>query len=76
MDFMNSLRRGTLVYDTGGPIKVPVGEKTLGWGCFLMSAGMPLTNSVQGLGAKVGLIGKGGDERCVGCWEFWFWWSG
>jgi F-type H+-transporting ATPase subunit beta len=24
------LRRGTLVYDTGGPIKVPVGEKTLG----------------------------------------------
>jgi F-type H+-transporting ATPase subunit beta len=34
MDFMNSLRRGMLVYDTGGPIKVPVGEKTLGWGCF------------------------------------------
>ncbi|MEZ8221071.1 ATP synthase F1 subcomplex beta subunit [Candidatus Fervidibacteria bacterium JGI MDM2 JNZ-1-D12] len=30
MDFTDGLRRGTLVYDTGGPIKVPVGEKTLG----------------------------------------------
>lgn len=30
MDFTDGLRRGMLVYDTGGPIKVPVGEKTLG----------------------------------------------
>ncbi len=30
MDFTDGLKRGTLVYDTGGPIKVPVGEKTLG----------------------------------------------
>jgi F-type H+-transporting ATPase subunit beta len=30
MDFTDGLRRGMLVYDTGGPIRVPVGEKTLG----------------------------------------------
>jgi len=30
MDFTDGLRRGMLVYDTGGPICVPVGEKTLG----------------------------------------------
>lgn len=30
MDFTDGLKRGTLVYDTGGPIKVPVGEGTLG----------------------------------------------
>lgn len=30
MDFTDGLKRGMLVYDTGGPIKVPVGEKTLG----------------------------------------------
>ncbi len=30
MDVTDGLRRGTLVYDTGGPVKVPVGEGTLG----------------------------------------------
>lgn len=30
MDVTDGLRRGTLVYDTGGPVKVPVGEATLG----------------------------------------------
>jgi F-type H+-transporting ATPase subunit beta len=30
MDFTDGLRRGMVVYDTGGPIKVPVGEATLG----------------------------------------------
>lgn len=30
MDTTDGLRRGTPVYDTGGPIKVPVGEATLG----------------------------------------------
>ncbi len=30
MDVTDGLRRGTPVYDTGGPIKVPVGEATLG----------------------------------------------
>jgi F-type H+-transporting ATPase subunit beta len=30
MDFTDGLKRGMLVYDTGGPIKVPVGEGTLG----------------------------------------------
>lgn len=30
MDVTDGLKRGTLVYDTGGPIKVPVGEQTLG----------------------------------------------
>lgn len=30
MDFTDGLRRGMVVYDTGGPLKVPVGEATLG----------------------------------------------